>query len=433
MVSIAQNQHDMDRSQRSNVNQVALINAVSLACHKARSFDDAVRDVLRLVAENLMWPIGHAFYVDEARIPGEITLVSSRIWYQSATSLHTEFRRVTEAFTANASGMSLAPQWREDVRAMHGFARANLSTSPLNVAAAFNIPVVHLGNLIAVAEFFHTESAPCDNALLEVASMIGHHLAQAYERTSRLANSRAEIEPIQPRELAERNQALQELAAGVSHEINNPLTIALRHLHLARSAFVKNRTEALNLESHFDIMEASLIRIAGIVGSMRQFCQLMEIGSQTPVTAGDILHKALSFCAEHIESKDRSITIITSGDPSIEISANISQICNAFVEVIKNAIDAVSEQTDQTDKRVDLTLAVVANRVHFTVTDNGPGIPAELANRVMEPFFTTKQVGQGAGLGLSSAKGIIESHRGMLTFESRPGRTTFLIDLPCAN
>ena len=413
----------------SDIDLLRLVNSVSLACHKAVKLDIALRESLEIIAKSLGWPVGHIFYAKSDPTTDDVTLESSGIWYLADPKSHDEFQRVTSSFRPSAKGMPLAPQWREDVRKLDAFARGKDAKKPLNVGAAFNLPVVSQGRLVAVAEFFHSEAAERDEPLLEVASMLGHHLALAFEANADHGKTMSRVEEAAQREADGKINIVRELASGIAHEINNPLTIILGHLFLLRSIASSDAAPNPRVLDSMNTMEGAIKRIAGIVQSMRQFSQTMDAGEKVVVNASDLLHRALSLCSEHIQSRAPGTTVTTSGDENAPIIANEDQIIVALVEIIKNAVDAAREVNGG---KISLTLQRAGERVWIKICDNGPGIPADIAARVMEPFFTTKEVGSGSGLGLPSAKGIIESHRGAMSFESTPGSTTFLIDLPSA-
>lgn len=95
--------------------------------------------------------------------------------------------------------------------------------------------------------------------------------------------------------------------------------------------------------------------------------------------------------------------------------------------LIDNALDAMGEEGTLTIRG-----SSGPEGVSVSVEDTGPGIPENLADRVFEPFFTTKPAGEGSGLGLATVSEIVRTHRGSLTFDSRPGRTVFTVNLPAA-
>jgi signal transduction histidine kinase len=103
-----------------------------------------------------------------------------------------------------------------------------------------------------------------------------------------------------------------------------------------------------------------------------------------------------------------------------------SELNQVWTNLLDNAIDAIGESG---------TITIVTGRdgdcAQIEISDDGPGIPPEIRDRVFESFFTTKDVGQGTGLGLATARGIVvERHDGSLSFDSEPGRTTFRVRLP---
>ena len=95
----------------SDVDLLRLVNAVSLACHKATKLETKLEEVLGLIAMSLGWPVGHLFFARDEDGTDEVILESSRIWYLADPKLHREFRRVSEAFRPSAKSMPLAPQW----------------------------------------------------------------------------------------------------------------------------------------------------------------------------------------------------------------------------------------------------------------------------------------------------------------------------------
>jgi signal transduction histidine kinase len=105
------------------------------------------------------------------------------------------------------------------------------------------------------------------------------------------------------------------------------------------------------------------------------------------------------------------------------------QISQILLNLLGNAYDAV-EAAER--RHVRITVDADAAQVHIAVTDSGPGIPAELRERIMEPFFTTKDVGRGTGLGLSLSRGLAELHGGDLALDATSVETRFILTLPRA-
>jgi signal transduction histidine kinase len=122
--------------------------------------------------------------------------------------------------------------------------------------------------------------------------------------------------------------------------------------------------------------------------------------------------------------------IVSSIDPALSISCREVQIAQVLLNLLENAFDAVMEQ--QGEKWIRIEVAVQAGSVVLSVIDSGPGIPPELKTRIMEPFFTTKEVGKGTGLGLSLSRAIVEEHGGKLELTEEAGHTCFSFRLPLA-
>ena len=101
------------------------------------------------------------------------------------------------------------------------------------------------------------------------------------------------------------------------------------------------------------------------------------------------------------------------------------ELNQVWANLIDNAIDAVSE-----GGTVDITARHIRNNVVVSVVDNGPGVPADIRDRIFDPFFSTKPVGQGTGLGLDIVRRLIQRHNGVIELHSEPGRTEFCVTLP---
>jgi signal transduction histidine kinase len=110
------------------------------------------------------------------------------------------------------------------------------------------------------------------------------------------------------------------------------------------------------------------------------------------------------------------------------VSCRDVQIGQVLLNLLQNAFDAVTERPEE--KWIRIEVAVQDGSVVFSVIDSGPGIPEELKPRIMEPFFTTKEVGKGTGLGLSLSRKIVEEHGGKLELEERDGHPCFSFRIP---
>ncbi|HLW52191.1 MAG TPA: PAS domain S-box protein [Candidatus Angelobacter sp.] len=241
---------------------------------------------------------------------------------------------------------------------------------------------------------------------------------------AQLAAARAQLES------SARLAALGMMAGGVAHEINNPLTI----IHASAADLLQRIRQEGTVSLEIVVRNSERIkdtanRIARIIKSMRH---LAREGSQErpgPTSVAKMVEEALGICREHF--KDESVNLIVpSIDPTLHVSCREIQIAQVLLNLLQNAFDAVLEQAGERWIRLDV--AVRDGSVVFSIIDSGPGIPAELKTRIMEPFFTTKEVGKGTGLGLSLSRMIVEEHGGELELTEETGHTCFSFRLPLA-
>lgn len=223
--------------------------------------------------------------------------------------------------------------------------------------------------------------------------------------------------------------SLGEMAGGIAHEINNPLAIidgyGQRLLELAR-------TDRLTLDKTVDLAQKitrTTERIAKIVRSLnvvaRDGCK--DAFEETDLRI--ILKDTLELCREKFKNKGIYLKISI---PPYPCRAHVQriQISQVILNLLNNACDAVLD-SDTKAKQIELEL-VKQNYDDYTIAvrDNGNGIPAHLSEKIMQPFFTTKEIGKGTGLGLSVSKSIIENHHGTISIQSTPGNTEFTVTLP---
>jgi len=227
-------------------------------------------------------------------------------------------------------------------------------------------------------------------------------------------------------EYSSRMASLGEMAAGVAHEINNPLAI----IHGKVSILLRNASESTisseNLTTELLKIRQTSERIAQIIKGLRTFSRNGEKDPFSECNLSEIITDVKNLCAERmkVHNVDLRIPVI----PDIFISCRAVQIEQVLMNLLNNAFDAIKNLDD---KWIELQI-VNTRKGHVTimVIDSGTGIPKDIATKIMQPFFTTKQVGQGTGLGLSISKGIIEEHGGTLHYFPGFGNTCFVIDLP---
>lgn len=229
-------------------------------------------------------------------------------------------------------------------------------------------------------------------------------------------------------ESSSRLSSLGMMAGGIAHEINNPLTI----IHASASDLLDLAQEAEQVPSEDVVRNSKRIRetanrIARIVKSLRRIARegSQDDFSATPVAK--IVEETLEMCRERFRSKSVKL-IIPEIDPALQVFCREVQIAQVLLNLLQNAFDAVADEPGERWVRLDV--AVRENALLFSVTDSGPGVPAALRTKIMEPFFTTKDVGKGTGLGLSLSTSIAEEHGGRLELADEGGHTCFCLTLP---
>ena len=227
---------------------------------------------------------------------------------------------------------------------------------------------------------------------------------------------------------AEKLAAVGRLAAGVVHEINNPLATiaacaeALEH-RIDEGAFEMSES-ADDLTEYLGLIKSEAFRCKTITTDLLDFSRI-RAGERSLIDAGDIVRSAANLISHQKRGNDVSQDI--SIEPGLPlVSADGGQIQQAVIALATNGIDAMPD-----GGKLTFRAFTKGNRVVIEVEDEGSGIPQEDVSKIFEPFFTTKEVGKGTGLGLAVCYGIISEHGGRISVRSSVGKgTTFSIFLP---
>jgi signal transduction histidine kinase len=173
-------------------------------------------------------------------------------------------------------------------------------------------------------------------------------------------------------------------------------------------------------------VERAASRVHTLVSAVKGFTYMDHATAPEPVDIGKGLTDTLAVLAAKARGKSASLTVDVPPDlPRVRgFGGELNQVWSNLVE---NALDAVND-----GGRVTVTAHADGSRVVVRVTDDGPGIPAEVKGRIFDPFFTTKPVGKGTGLGLDIVRRVLDRNEGLIEVESVPGRTEFRVELPVA-
>ncbi|WMT90064.1 sensor histidine kinase [Pelagibacterium sp. H642] len=217
--------------------------------------------------------------------------------------------------------------------------------------------------------------------------------------------------------------ALGQMSAALSHEFNQPLAAAKNYADNALVLIERGRIEdaRVNVNRISGLMD----RMSAISRHLRNFARKPN-EKLAPVPLEQVVSDTLEILNWRIKAADVDLTVDLPGEP-LEVVAGPVRLQQVLVNILTNAIDAVETGTD---RRIALAARRQGERVAITIRDHGPGIPSGLAERIFDPFFSTKGVGKGLGLGLSISYNIIKDFDGDLRVGNHPdGGALFTVEL----
>ncbi len=238
----------------------------------------------------------------------------------------------------------------------------------------------------------------------------------------------ARVEAIHAVGRAEKLAAVGRLAAGVVHEINNPLaTIAAcaEALEQRTEEGAFDTSEAVgDLKDYLGLIKSEAFRCKSITTGLLDFSRV-RTGNRHPMDAAEVLRSSANLISHQKRGENIETNVEIRGELPV-LHADGGQIQQAVIALATNAIDSMPKGGTLTFRAYSQS-----NRLLIEVEDTGVGIPQEDLSKIFEPFFTTKEVGEGTGLGLAVCYGIITDHGGRLTVRSSLGKgTVFTIALP---
>ena len=230
--------------------------------------------------------------------------------------------------------------------------------------------------------------------------------------------------------LSDRMASVGALASGVTHEINNPLAAVMANVELAISdarSLPENRTTERLVEELVDAQEAAN-RVREIVRDLKLFSRSEE-ERQGPVDAREVLESALRMAWNEIRHRAR---LVRSFEDVPLVHGNDARLGQVFLNLLVNAAQAIPDGRAESNE-IRVALRRVGERVLVEISDTGTGMTEEVLRQVFTPFFTTKPLGVGSGVGLPVCQRIVTALGGQISAESRLGAgSTFRVLLPCA-
>ena len=224
--------------------------------------------------------------------------------------------------------------------------------------------------------------------------------------------------------------SLGELSAGIAHEVNNPLTIIEGAASLIKVVLAEEPLDITALEKSANKVIDTSQRIARIIKSLRTLSGNADNEPFKNFTFADVIEPSVEICKARLNEHSIELRVYPSED-DVALFGNEIQVSQVLMNLVSNAIDAVKDL--ETSRWIEVRYRPSPKWLDIFITDSGQGIKEEIRDKIMNPFFSTKTLGQGTGLGLSISKSIMEYHEGSLELMSNSPKTTFRLRFPRMN
>jgi PAS domain S-box-containing protein len=219
--------------------------------------------------------------------------------------------------------------------------------------------------------------------------------------------------------------AIGEMAGGLAHEINTPLTTLQLCSDFIATAVKARVPDLRSIEEQNAMIAKTTERIGRIVSGLRAFSKDGSQDEMTKFCLTQAIENTLALCREKF--RHSAIRLEWQSPGSVEVVGREIQISQVILNLLNNSFDAVQEASNAW---IRIHLNLTERNVEIFVEDNGNGVSKEAKEKLFQPFFTTKESGKGTGLGLSISRGIIENHAGQLRLDQSVAFTRFVIVLP---
>ncbi|MFN3237833.1 MAG: ATP-binding protein [Pseudomonadales bacterium] len=221
--------------------------------------------------------------------------------------------------------------------------------------------------------------------------------------------------------------SIGELASGVGHEVNNPLTIIRGFLDIVQQQLNSGRSDPRELSELMGKMDDSARRIEKIVKGLRSLSHV-DAAVKESFSAEPILRDTIGFVDEIYRRQGVSVEMVSNVPSSARLSGHEGKLQQILMNLLSNARDATEEQLT---RRIRAEFSVVDQALVLRIQDNGPGVPEDIVERIFDPFFTTKDIGKGTGIGLSMVFSIVQEFAGTVACVTSPlGGAEFRVVLP---
>ena len=222
-----------------------------------------------------------------------------------------------------------------------------------------------------------------------------------------------------------------EMASGIAHEVNQPLTAVTTYTQVSLNLIKAEKPDLEKLSEILYKTQQQALRAGRIIHRMREFVK-SHATQRSIADINTLINNAAGLCVD--ELKEHNITLTFGLEEQLPpVNVDQVQIEQVIINLIRNSIDALQNSPANQERRLSIQTELTSNNsIQVRIKDNGPGIDEGQQEKILMPFFTTKS--EGMGMGLSISRSLIEAHDGYLHFNSQPGKgTTFYFTLPARN
>ncbi len=299
--------------------------------------------------------------------------------------------------------------------------------TPLNIHSMLDVPIRLGGEVVGVicneqVGRMRQWTIEDDFFVCAIADIVGRVLEAEKRLHAQRQLQTQQMQSVQAAKLA----SLGEMAGGVAHEINNPLQVILSASEFLKDLMMDQTLDRESLKESVHMIANTAQRIDKIVKGLKYFAREGSIEQRQLHSLSNLFEDTLSFCRERFASRGVRLDVPEIREP-IFLKINAIAVSQVLLNLLNNAFDAV---VGKQGAWVRLDLDVFEGMISISVTDSGEGIDPALRDKIMNPFFTTKPIGIGTGLGLSVSRGLVESHGGRLYLEPTSKNTRFVVELP---
>jgi C4-dicarboxylate-specific signal transduction histidine kinase len=276
-------------------------------------------------------------------------------------------------------------------------------------------------NLIDVAEF--RQLADSFDDMISQVETRDIHLHQQNRNLEKMVEEKVQ-EVLRTAELA----SLGEMAGGVAHEINNPLTIIKSSTRILQKLLSQDKIDLATFKEFLGTIDVTVDRIAKIVAGLRNISRHSGREEKTECSYVDIFNDVLDVAESKFKSRGIEVyKKFTSDEANKKFMANRVQLSQVLLNLLNNSYDAIANTNGPW---INLEVKIYNDHIQLIVTDSGTGIPLKVREKMFNPFFTTKEIGKGTGIGLAISKSMVEKMNGKFFYNEKSSNSSFIVQLP---